>query len=57
VRSATLVKLARRMACRLMIEKKHSTRLSQEQPVGVKCTWIRGFLASQALTLGCLWVA
>ena len=33
-----------------------STRLSHELEVGVKCRWKRGCLASQALTLGCLWV-
>ena len=45
------------MAWRVMTEKKHSTRLSQEQLVGVKCRVIVGFLASRALTSGCLWVA
>ena len=57
VRSVTLVKVPRRMACRVMIEKKHSTRFSQEQLVGVKCRWIRGFLVSRAMTFGYLWVA
>ena len=51
----TEVKEPRRMAWRVMTEKKHS-RLSQEQPVGVKCTMIRGFFASQALTAACLCV-
>ena len=29
-----------------------SIRLRQEEPVGMKCSWKRGCLASQALTLG-----
>ena len=33
-----------------------STWLIQEEPVGVKCTWKRGWLASQALIAGVLWV-
>ena len=53
----TEVKEPRRMAWRVMTEKKHSTRLSQEQPVGVKCKRTRGFFSSQAFTPGCLWVA
>lgn len=53
-RSGTLVKVPRRMACRVMIPKKTSTRLSQEQPVGVKCNVIRGLRASQVRTLGAL---
>src|SRR5690349_2658814 len=32
------------------------TMLSQDPDVGVKCRMTRGFLASQALTCGCLWV-
>ena len=39
-----------------MIEKKHSTRLSQLQLVGVKWMCTRGLRASQAWTVGCLWV-
>src|SRR3954464_12488308 len=50
------VKVPRRMACRVMIEKKHSTRFNQLQLVGVKWMCTRGFLASQALTVACLWV-
>jgi hypothetical protein len=34
-----------------------STRLSQDAEVGVKCSWMRGCLASQPRTTGCLWVA
>jgi hypothetical protein len=55
----TEVKEPRRMAWRVMTEKKHSTRLSQEQLVGVKCRvirWFRGFL-SHFYTSSCLCVA
>ena len=45
------------MACRVMIPKKISTMFSQDPEVGVKCIVTRGFLASQAVTAGCLWVA
>ena len=55
-RSGTEVKLPRRMACRVMIEKKTSTRFSQDPDVGVKCKVIRGCLASQARTSGWLCV-
>ncbi len=57
VSSLTEVKEPRRMACRVMTEKKHSTRLIHEHPVGVKCRVTRGFFASQALISACLWVA
>ena len=57
VRSRTEPKVPRRMACRVMIPKKISTRLSQEPEVGVKCRVIRGLRAGQAWTFGCLWVA
>ena len=56
MRSLTEVKLPRRMAWRVMIEKKISTMFSQDPDVGVKCRVIRGCLASQARTSGCLWV-
>ena len=36
------------MACLVMIPKKTSTKFSQDPEVGVKCSVIRGFLASQA---------
>src|SRR3954452_12873339 len=55
--SGTLPKLPGRIACWLTSRKKRSTRLSQEEPVGTKCRWMRGCLANQALTLACLWVA
>jgi hypothetical protein len=56
MRSATEVKLPRRMACRVMIEKKTSAMFSHDPDVGVKCSVIRGFLASQARTSGWLCV-
>ena len=52
----TEVKLPRRMACRVMIEKKTSTMFSHDPDVGVKCKVIRGFFASQARTSGWLCV-
>ncbi|MFJ8917319.1 hypothetical protein [Amycolatopsis sp. NPDC102389] len=54
MRSGTLVKVARRMAWRVMMPKKISTMFIQEAPVGVKCTVMRGLRASQFLTLGWL---
>jgi hypothetical protein len=42
------------MACRVMMPKKISTMFNHDPEVGVKCIVTRGFLASQALTLGCL---
>ncbi len=42
MRSLTLVKVPRRIACRVMIEKKTSTRFSQDPVVGVKCRVIPG---------------
>jgi hypothetical protein len=56
-RSATEVKVPRRMAWRVMMAKKISTRFSHEQLVAVLCRVIRGFLVSQARTLGWVWVA
>jgi hypothetical protein len=41
----------------VMIPKKISTMLNQDPEVGVKCRVIRGLRASQAFTVGCLWVA
>ena len=40
-----------------ILEKKLSTALSQEAEVGVKWKVQRGWRASQASTLGCLYVA
>ena len=39
------------------LAKKPSTALSQDEEVGVKWNVQRSCLASQAVTLGCLWVA
>jgi hypothetical protein len=44
--SLTLVKLPRRMAWRVMMPKKISTRCSQEPLLGVKCRVIRGVRSS-----------
>ena len=56
INSLTLLKLPRRMACRVMIEKKISTMFSQDPLIGVKCSVMRGLRASHAVTAGCLWV-
>jgi len=56
VSSLTESKLPRRMAWRVMMPKKTSTRLSHDPEVGVKCSVIRWLLASQAFTVGCLCV-
>jgi hypothetical protein len=55
--SLTLAKSPRRSACRSTIEKKTSTRFSHDAEVGVKCSRMRGCLAGQPRTTGCLWVA
>ena len=55
IKSLTLPKLPRRMAWRVMIEKKISTMFSHDPEVGVKCSVIRGLRASQARTAGWLW--
>jgi hypothetical protein len=39
MKSATVGKLPRRSAWRVMIEKNASTRFSQDPEVGVKCRW------------------
>ena len=57
ISSLTLPKLPRRMAWRVMMEKKTSTRFSHDPEVGVKCSVTLGLRASHALTTGCLWVA
>jgi len=57
IRSLTLPKLPRRMACRVMIEKNTSTRFSHDPEVGVKCRAILGLRASHARTAGWLCVA
>ena len=52
----TLSNDPRRMACRVMIPKNTSTRFSHEPEVGVKCSVIREFFASQRLMSSCLCV-
>ena len=52
-RLVTLVKLPRLMARWLIRPNQCSTWLIQDAYVGVKCTWKRGRLASQARTLAC----
>ena len=52
----TLAYEPRRMAWRVMIPKKTSTRLSHEPEVGVKWSVIRGYLASQASMSEYVWV-
>ena len=56
-RSAIERNTPRRMRCRVILEKKFSTALSQEAEVGVKWKVQRGWRDSQASTFGCLWVA
>ena len=51
------VKTPRLRRRRVSAEKKPSTALSQEADVGVKWNTHLGWRASQARTLGCLWVA
>ena len=53
-RSVTLLKTPRRMRLRVISAKKRSTRLSQDDEVGVKCRWKRGCCASHAFTVGML---
>ena len=43
--------------CRVILEKKVSTALSEEAEVGVKWKVQRGWRASQPSALECLWVA
>ena len=52
----TLEKDPRRIAWRVMIPKNTSTRFAHEPEVGVKCSVILGFVASQRLMSSCLWV-
>ena len=55
-RSLTLVKVPRRIAWRVMIEKNTSTRFIHDPEVGVKWSVMRGCFTSHASTLGCEWV-
>ncbi len=52
MRSLTLVKVPRRMACRVMMPKKISTMFSHDPDIGVKRMVIRGLRANQACTAG-----
>ena len=52
MRSLTEVKLPRRMACRVMIEKKTSAMFSHDPDVGVKCKVIRGVLGQPGRYVG-----
>ena len=54
--SFTLAKLPSRTHSTVRSAKNRSTRFIQELEVGVKCTWNRLCLLSQALTLACLCV-
>ena len=47
----------RRMSWSVSSPNQRSTWLIQEEPVGVKCRWKRGWRASQSLIAGVLWVA
>ena len=55
--AATEVWTPRRMSLSVSRPNQRSTWLIQEDPVGVKWTWNRGWRASQALIAGVLWVA
>ena len=57
IRSRTERKVPRWMAWRSMMENQTSTRFHHDPEVGVKWRWILGLAASNAFTLGCLWLA
>src|SRR3954467_12412399 len=54
--ATVLVKAPRSRRRRLSSENQHSTRLSQDALVGVKCRWNRGRLRSQSWISLVLWV-
>ena len=54
--SATLLNTPRRICWRVISANSRSTRLIQDNDVGVKCSLKRGCLASQACTSLVLWV-
>src|ERR1700686_5456383 len=54
--SATLLNTPRRICWRVISANSRSTRLIQDDDVGVKCILKRGCLASQACTSWVLWV-
>src|SRR6185295_15941064 len=55
--SMTSLKVPRRMRWRVISAKSRSTRLSQQQDVGVKCSVKRLCRVNQRFTAGVLWVA
>lgn len=57
MRSLTLVKVPRRIVCRVMIPKKIDHVQPGHPRSGLTCSVMRGFFPSHATTLGCLWVA
>src|SRR5664280_2250899 len=57
IRSGTEWNTPLRSALPVSSRNHRSTRFSQDEDVGVKCSWNRGCLASQATTFLCLWVA
>src|ERR1700704_2807631 len=54
MRSGTEWNTPRRSALSVSSRNQRSTRLSHDEEVGVKCSWNRGCLSSQARTLSCL---
>src|ERR1035437_1762673 len=57
IRSGREWNTPRRRALPVSSGNHRSTRLSQDEDVGVKCSWNRGCLTNQASTSLCLWVA
>src|ERR1035437_3016776 len=57
IRSGTESNTHRLMAMPVSSRNHLSTRFRQDEDVGVKCSWNRGCLTSQALTSLRLWVA
>jgi hypothetical protein len=55
--SATLANAPLRMRCAVMTLNHRSTRLSQDDEVGITWKWKRGWRSSQSLTSCFLWVA
>jgi hypothetical protein len=51
------VKVPRRIAWRVMMPKKTSTRFIHDPEVGVKCSVIREMLGEPGPDRGCLWLA
>src|SRR6185437_6919373 len=55
-RPCTLVWTLRRSSCEVSRPNQRSTWLIQDEPVGVKWTWKRGWRASHSSIAGVLWV-